>query len=174
MSTQPSIPISDVLAIIRDNVTDATQRAAIAAELLKTQKQIAADKATAEPRGKTRLAVVLRDDTSTSALKDAVAAGCYVLSVPDPEDDTTLANTYMGAGLIGRIQTAARAHNEAPRKRRSKGKRIITTLHDAMTLLKAATIKGSGSAFGVKQKGTPVEIVLVPCADNLLKGDVAS
>lgn len=159
-STNVSIPLSDVLAVVRDHVTDAGQLAAIQAELLKTQRQIAADKEADKgaPKGKTRLCAIIRGD---EALKRAVAGGCYILSVPDPEDDAELANTYMGEGLLGRLYTACRAHNEAPKKRRAKAKRPIKTLPDAMSLLRAKTIKESGSTFSVKQKGTPVEIVVV-------------
>lgn len=159
-TTNISLPLSDVLAVVRDHVTDPTQLAAIQAELLKTQRQIAADKEAEKgaPKGKTRLCVVIQGD---AALKEAVAAGCYVLSVPDPEDDAELSNTYMGEGLLGRIYTACRAHNDAPKKRRAKAKRKIQTLVDAMSLLKAKTIKESGSTFGIKQKGQPVEIVVV-------------
>ena len=120
------------------------------------EKEVKAEKAAeASVKTKTRLAILIRGD---AALQQAVAAGAYVLSVPD---DDTVSNTYMAEGLLNRVIAAAKEHNEAPRPRRGKSKRSIKTLNDAMTLLKAKTIKASGSQFSIKQKGMPVEVVVV-------------
>lgn len=154
-----SLPVDEVLSVLREHVTDSSTLQAITKDLIKTEKEIkeakAADKT---PKAKTRMVALIRGNAE---LKQLVAAGAFVLSVPD--DDTT--NTYSGDGLLARLNKAAVSHNEAPRKRRSKNNRKIKTLFDAMTLLKAKTIKASGSTFSIKQKGQPIEVVVVEKED---------
>ncbi len=146
--------IDDTLAILRDHVSDSSLLQAIARDLIAAEKE---DKAAKEPtsKSKTILKVLIRGD---SALKAMVAAGGYILSVPD---DDSVSNTYMADGLLGRITTACRTHNDAPKQRRGKKRRQIKTLNEAMVGLKSKVIKQSGSAFTIKGKGIPCEIVVV-------------
>lgn len=150
-----SLPIDDIITILRDggHLTDPKALQAAARDLIAAEKEVKESKEPAV-KTKTRLSIVIQ---GTDELKQLVAGGAYVLSVPD---DDSVADTYMGEGLIGRIATAARAHNDAPRGRR-KSKRVIKTLNDAMTGLRVKVIKQSGSQFSIRGKGQPVEVVVV-------------
>lgn len=117
--SDPSLPLSEVVDVLRQRLSsdDNDTLLAIVKDLKQAASEAAAERAANKgPRAKTRFAILIRGD---KALKAAVQAGAYVLTVPDPEDDATLASTYMGDGLIGRITTAAKAHNEAPKRRRA-------------------------------------------------------
>ena len=156
------LPIDDIIAVLRDYVPDSTTLQSITKELLRTEREAKAAGDKAGPKAKTRLAILVR---GTPELQRLVTQGAYIVSLPDGDDDPTT-TTYMGQALVERIRKAAIAHNEAPKGRR-KAKRRIQTLHDAMTLLKAKTIKESGSVIGIKQKGTPAEVVVVLNEDLL-------
>ena len=79
--------------------------------------------------------------------------------MPDGDAD---ANLYSGEALLTRLRTAAKAHDEQPRKRRAKGKPTkIVTWADCFRHVKAKTFKASGSAITVRAKGDPVEVVVL-------------
>lgn len=148
-----SLPVTDTLDILRAHLKDASLLNAIAKDLIAAEKEIKDAKEPAAAKGATRLAVLIRGD---AALQQAVAGGAWVVSVPD--DDTTA--TYASDGLINRLRAAVTAHNEAPKGRR-KAKARIQTWFQALTGLKAKVIKESGSVIGIKQKGTPCEVVVL-------------
>lgn len=148
-----SLPLDEVIAVLAKHLPSA-QVQSIAKDLIAAEKAAKEEKVT-EPRGKTRLVAMLR--SADPAVKLAAQAGVFVLAVPD--DDSTA--TYSGASLISRFQKAAIAHNEQPRKRRSKGKTKIETWQELFTHVKAKTFKASGSAISLKQKGFPCELVVL-------------
>lgn len=149
-----SLPIDDVLSILRDHIVDQTSLKAIAQDLIEAEKEVKESKSTA-PKGKTRLVAFVRGD---EALKSAVAGGAFVASVPD--DDTTA--TYSGDALVERIRKAAVAHNDKPRKKgRGRTRSKIETWTDAFRCLKSKALKESGSKISIKQKGENVEVVVL-------------
>ncbi len=145
-----------VLEVIRHHVTETVTLHAIAKELLATAKQ-EKEAAVKEPRGKTRLVALIRGD---EALKFLVAGGAFTVAVPDGDDDPTT-TTYHGDALVERLRKAAIAHNEAPAKRRGKRAAKIETWQQAFSILKAKTIKGSGSQISIRGKGNPIEVVVL-------------
>ncbi len=154
-----SLAIDDTLEVIRVHLKDnSTLLNAIAKDLIKAEKEIAAAKSAENesdgPKMKNRFVVLIRSDDSET-LKPLVAAGAFILAVPD--DDQSI-ETYSGEGLIGRIATAARNFNET--MKRKKGQRTIRTFVSAMSGLKTKAIKNSGSNFLIKTK-IPVEVVVV-------------
>lgn len=154
-----SLPIEDIICILRDggHLTDPKALQAAAKDLLAAEREVKASKDTTKS-GKTRLTILLRSDDPK--MQAALAAGAWIVSTPDGDADPTV-NTYHGEGLVKRLQAAVVAHNEAPRAKRAKVKRRITTWHDALTLLKSKTIKESGSQIGIKAKGALAEVVVL-------------
>lgn len=145
----------DVIQVIRDEglITEPAKLQAIAKALDAAARE-AKEERKHSPRGKTRLAILVRGD---DALQRALGGGAWVVSVPDDESTAT----YSGASLISRLRSAAVVHNEAPAKRRSKSRAKITTWQELFTTIKAKTLKDSGSQIGVKQKGNPAEVVVL-------------
>jgi len=166
MSTSTSLPVDDTIEVLRSHIKDATLLNAVVKDLLAAQREVAqakAEEAAANKGNKTknRYTVLIRADASEAAkLRQLVAAGGYVLTVPD--DDTT--DTYSGEGLLGRISTAARTFNDNLKRKRTS--RLIKSFVQAMECLKTKAIKSSGSSFAIKTK-TPVEIVVVD-KENIL------
>ncbi len=152
-----SLLIEDILAILRDGnyLTDSTTLQAVAKDLIQAEKEVAATKETAGPAAKTRLTVLIRGD---AALRAAVAGGAWIVSVPD---DTESTQSYTANYLIDRLRKAVAEHNDAPKARRGRAKRVIKTWFEAFTTLKAKTIKASGSAIGLKGKGSLAEVVVL-------------
>lgn len=146
--------IPDIIAVLRDEalVTETPRLQAIARALEKAERETK-EQRKAEPRGKTRLVILVRGD---AALQRALDGGGWVVSVPD--DDTT--NTYSAEGLVNRLRKAVIAHNEAPKGRR-KAKTKVETWAQCFTQLRAKTLKDSGSQIGIKQKGNPAELVVL-------------
>jgi predicted RNase H-like HicB family nuclease len=126
---------------------------ALVADLRKAAKEEAAsrDKVSAP---KTRLVAFLR--SSDPVVIRAAEAGVFIASVPD---DASTA-TYSGQSLLGRLRSAITAHNDAPKGKR-KAKVVIQTWQQAFAHLRPKTIKASGSVIGIKQKGTPAEVVVL-------------
>ena len=162
MSNSSTIPVDDVLDVIRQHVKDTATVHAIAKDILAAQKEIAAEKAADKEKGvktKNRFVVLIRSDDGAK-LKPLVGGGAYVMTVPD--DSTS--NTYMGEGLLARISSAARTFNDS--LKRKKGNRAIKTFVQAMESLKSKAVKASGSSFLVKTK-YPAEVVVVDKEDIL-------
>lgn len=150
------IPTDDILAIIRDKISDSSLVQSITKDILAAEKELKQDRAEGvSPKAKTRFVIFLRSEDK--AMYQAVKAGAVIASVPD--DDSTA--TYSGRALLQRLQTAVIAHNEQPRKRKTKGTAKIITWQDAFTRLKSKTIKVSGSSIAIKNKGLPAEIVIL-------------
>ncbi len=151
-----SIPVDDVLSIVREHVKDTKTIHDIAQAILATQKEIAKANAAEKgslPKMKNRYVVLIRSDNA-AALKPLVGAGCYIMTVPD--DDTI--DTYSGEGLLNRITKAARVFNDSLKKNRAT--RAIRTFVQAMEGLTSKAIKGSDSSFRIKAK-YPAEVVVV-------------
>lgn len=159
-STSSSLPVDDTIEVLRSHIKDATLLNAVVKDLLAAQREVAQAKAAeAEAnkgvKTKNRYTVLIRADPGEAAkLRQLVAAGGYVLTVPD--DDTT--DTYSGDGLLGRISTAARTFNDS--LKRKKTSRLIKSFIQAMENLKAKAIKSSGSNFSIKNR-YPAEIIVV-------------
>lgn len=150
------IPTDDVLAIIRENIKDSSLVQSLTKEILAAEKELKQERAEgATPKAKTRLIAFLRSEDPVVAR--AVQAGVVIVSVPD--DGST--SSYSGDSLIQRFRTAVIAHNDTPRKRKTKSAAKIVTWNDAFTRLKAKTIKASGSTIGIKTKGVPSEVVVI-------------
>lgn len=162
MSSEPTLPIGDILDIVRQRVSDPVTIKAITDDLLKTQRELAAEKAaekessSAGPKAKNRFVILLRGDAS---LKPLVAGGAFILAVPD--SDIPEANTYMGDALLQRFYKAVSTYNDIPEKRgRGRAKTKMKTFFDAIRRLKPKAIKESGSSFKIKTVD-PVEVVVV-------------
>lgn len=157
--SDPTIPLHDTLAVIRDHIADAATFDAISKDLLRVQRELAAEKeaekeASDGPKNKYRFVVLIRGD---NALKAAVAGGAFIMAVPDSED---LIETYSGDGLIQRLNKAVHTQNEAPRGKRGKARSKIKSYPEAFRMLKTKAIKGSSSEFKVKTKD-PVEVLVL-------------
>lgn len=166
-SSIPSIPIPEVLSILRDHVEDPQALKRITEELAKIQRELAAEKEAEKeanangPKTKNRFVVLLRSDDPKAA--QAVAAGAYVLTVPD--DDTT--DTYNGQALIERLRKAVRYHNDSGSKGgRGRKKMLIKRFVDAMAYLKTKALKETESKVLIKTKA-PVEVIIVG-GENLI------
>ncbi len=143
--------VNDTLDILRGHLTDSTLLNAIAKDLIKAEKEVKAAKV-AQPKGKTRLVALVRQDPGSPTL-----GGAYIVSVPD--DDTT--NTYAAEGLLNRLRKAAAEHNDAPRPRRGKPKTKVETWDQLFRYVTPKTLKASGSQIGVKAKGNAHELVVL-------------
>ena len=150
------IPLEDVIEVLKRHLSTTTLQT-VAKDLIAAEKELKAHRGDAGPKSKKRLVAMVRGDAQLKAL---VAAGAYVVSVPDNDADPSH-STYTGDGLVKRIVAAARAHNDTPQKRRGRNRRLIKTFNDAMTMLRAKTIKQSGSTISIKAKGVPIEVVVV-------------
>lgn len=158
MPTDPSIPVPEVLAVIRDHVKDPETVKAVAADIAKIQREIAQEKEAEKegkgPKSKNRFVVLIRSDNP--AAQSVAAAGAYVVTVPD--DDTT--DTYNGTALLERIKKAVAYHNEKPAGKRGRKRSIIKKFTEAMANLKSKVFKETESKVLVKTK-LPVEVVIV-------------
>jgi hypothetical protein len=159
MSSDPTLPISDVLDVVRQHVSDPVALKAIQAELLAAQRENAAaklaDKEAGGAKNKYRFAVFIRGDAS---LKPLVAGGAFIVAVPDTDGPES--ETYVGEALLQRFYKAVKTHNEAPKGKRGRTRSIIKTFAEAFRILKPKTIKQSESLF--KLKGSdPVEVIVV-------------
>lgn len=149
-----SLPIDDIITILRDggHLTDPKALQAAAKDLLAAEREVKESKTT-EPRGKTRLIALVRQDKGSSTL-----GGAYIISAPDT--DTPESETYHGEALLNRLRKAAQEHNEAPRGR-GKARSKVTTWSDLFRLVKAKTFKQSGSQLSVKAKGNAHELIVL-------------
>lgn len=160
MPSDPTLPIADVLDVVRQHVKDPATLKTIQAELLQAQRENAAAKladreAGAGAKNKYRLAVFIRGDAS---LKPLVAGGAFIIAVPDTDGPES--ETYVGEALLQRFYKAVKTHNEAPKGKRGRARSIIKTFAEAFRVLKPKTIKQSESLF--KLKGSdPVEVIVV-------------
>jgi hypothetical protein len=155
-TTDPILALSETLAVLRDHVLDTGTLAAIATELRKTAADAAKARASdRQPKAKSRHVILLRSDDK--AVCDAVAAGAYVLTVPD--DDTTLA-TYSGDALLARLSKAVQHHNDTPARGRRKH-RPIKTFTEAMEHLKPKALSHTDSPKLRIKTRLPVEVVIV-------------
>ena len=152
-----SIPIEDVVEVLRAGgyVTDTKALQNVAKALIAVEKESKeASKATG-PKSSSRLVALIRGD---KALAQAVAGGCFVVSVPD--SDTEEGATYAADSLVSRLRKAVAEHNDTTPKRGRKNKRI-ETWRQAFTYLQPKTITGSGSAMSSRAKGNPCEVVVL-------------
>jgi hypothetical protein len=158
MPSDPSLPISDALSIVRDHISDPDLLKAVTADFLKVQRELAAEKEAAKEgatnRNKNRFVVLLRGD---AALKAAVAGGAFIMAVPD---DETLVETYSGVGLLQRFCKAIAHQNDAPKGRRGKARTKIRTYVEAFRWLKPKAVKETESAFKIKT-AEAVEVIVL-------------
>lgn len=160
MSTEPKLPLGDILDVLRERVTDPEVLKTITADLMAASRELAAEKAAEKEnasgsKNKYRLTVLIRGDASLKAL---VAGGAYVFAVPD---DPELVETYSGEGLLQRFYKAVHAHNYAPQKGvRGRKRSLFKTFGDAVRGLKPKAIKSTESAFKIKT-ALPVEVIVV-------------
>lgn len=160
MPSDPSLPISDALAIVRDHVADQSLLKAITDDLLKAQREIAAEKEAAKEenasgRNKNRFVVMIRGD---AALKAQVAGGAFIIAVPDGEDQDV--QTYSGDQLLQRFYKGVRVYNEAPRGKRGKARTKVESIVDAFRLVKAKVWKDAETGIKVKT-ASPVEVIVL-------------
>jgi hypothetical protein len=147
-----SLPTDEVLSIIKSHLPDPKVVQAIAKDLAAAEKEIKEERqATAGPKAKKRLVVLIRGDSATKA---AVEGGAWVVALP--EDGNT-------ATLLDNVATAVRASNNA--LKRNRATRMIRTFARAMEWLKPKAIKGAAegnptAVFSIKTK-TPIEVVVV-------------
>jgi hypothetical protein len=156
----PTLPIGDILDVIRQHITDPKELKSIQDELLAAQRENAAAKLAEKeagdgPKNKYRFAVFIRGG---AALKPLVAGGAFIVAVPDTDGPESI--TYTGEALLQRFYKAVKTHNEAPKGKRGRTRALIKTFAEAFRILKPKTIKASESLF--KLKGTdPVEVIVV-------------
>ena len=144
-----ALPIESVLSIVRDHITDPTQRAAIAKALQAAEKEVKSERAeSAAPKAKKRFVVLIRGDAT---LKAAVSGGAWIVAENEGNDTNT---------LLSRIASAVRCSNDA--LKRNRATRTIKTFARAMEWLKPKAIKVASpeQPWSVKTK-VPVEVLVV-------------
>lgn len=150
-----SLPVDDVIAVLREHVKDSTVLNAIAKDLLQAEREAKAE----QPRAtapKSRFVALVRGD---EALRRAVAGGCWIVSVPSGEDPSV--STYGGQSLITRLARAAKHQSEAPSRRRPKKGGRIKTWAELFRWLRPKAIKASESP-GLRLRVTePCEVVVL-------------
>lgn len=165
-----SLPVDEIMSVLRDHVPDTKTLQAIAADLTKVEEEIKTSKEVS-PRGKTRLVAFIRaDDPKLASL---LQAGAYIVQVPDGAEDggdLPEAATYTGEALLQRLRVAAVAHNDERPKRRGKPRVKVETWHQLFSHLKAKTLKESGSKVTIKAGGMPVEVIPLVGENVQLKG----
>lgn len=151
-----SLPVDEIVAVLRDHVDSPTLQA-IAKDLLKVEADNKRANTSEKPnRTKSRFVVLLRSEDE--AVIKAVQAGAYLVSTPD--DETT--DTYHGKALLQRLDKAVAHHNDNPPRGRGKGKhRVIKTLAEAMEGLKGKALAATDSPKLKIRTKLPVEIVVV-------------
>ena len=145
-----SFSTDEVLSIVRDFVTDPIQVKAVTAALIAAEKEAKNERATAEPKTKKRLVVLIRGDAAT---RRAVEGGAWVVALPKNAETAT---------LLDKVSAAVRCSNDALKRKRAT--HTIKTFARAMEWPKAKAIKAASVSgaqdFSIKTK-TPVEVVVV-------------